>query len=196
MFAYINGKLEVINDDNVVVDVNGIGYRIFVSSYSLSRIGKIGEQIKLYTYLHVKEDALTVFGFSSKQELMLFEKLISVNRVGPKIALNFLSTLSPDQIIMAITSNDLKTLTSLPGVGKKTAQRIMLELKDKLDMIDLNDNNASGLENVNQSHCQEAVQALVNLGYSQNDARKMIDDVKEDYQDVEDLIKAALKRSI
>lgn len=198
MIAHINGILDDIYEDRVVIDVNGVGYNIFVSSNTLSMLPSIGESVKLYTHTVVREDAFILFGFLSKDELFLFKKIITVSGIGPKGGLAFFNILSADDLRFAILSGDSKLLSSAPGIGKKTAEKLVLELKDKLDWnkdfigreISLNasvpSGNLSGIKN-------EAVSALMALGYGSKEAHSAVSKVDIECDDVEALLKESLK---
>lgn len=136
MISYIKGTLVHRGNGVVVVEASGLGYEIFVSAATLSVLPEVGETVKIHTHMNVKEDGISLYGFSTAEELELFHRLISVTGVGPKGALGFLSQLKPQEIILAILSDDVKTLSKAPGVGRKTAQRVILELKDKFQTAD------------------------------------------------------------
>ena len=201
MIAFVNGIIDDIYIDHVVIDVNGIGYNVNISSYTSANLPSIGSNVKLYTYTQVREDAFLLYGFMSKGELNLFKKLITVNGVGPKAGLSILSIATPDDIRFAILSGDLKLISSAPGIGKKSAERIILDLKDKLTydekMIQkevLINNNFRHLDDNENKNSNEAVNALTALGYSFNEAKMAISKINiEDTMDVEDILKEALK---
>ena len=135
MYSYIKGTVEEINLDYIVIDNNGIGYKIFMSENGIEALGEIGENVKVYTYYHVREDNISLFGFISNEELRMFELLLSVSGVGAKSALVMLSCVEPSEFAIAVISNNVKLLTQIPGIGPKSAQRIILELKDKLKEV-------------------------------------------------------------
>lgn len=192
MFYSISGKVVHIDDEFAVISVNGIGFKCNSTSTTLKAL-TIGVDTTVYTYLHVKEDLLDLFGFADQHELEAFKMLISVSGVGPKVAIAILSELTPDILSLSIASSDAKTLTRAPGVGAKLAQRIILELKDKLGGIKLSDSsfNNPGLSigNDNQS---EAISGLVALGYSQSQAAEAVSRLDKDMS-VEEMIKKALR---
>ena len=207
MIAYVNGILENIEEGLAVVDVNGIGYNINISGSTMDRMPGIGEAVKLYTYTNVKEDAFTLFGFLSRDELNLFKMLITVNGIGPKGGLSILSVMTPDDLRFAILSGDSKSLSKAPGIGKKTAERITLELRDKLKVSEdellgggagvASMSGAIGeSDGVNPAR-DEAVAALVALGYNSTDSmkavRKVLASSPEAGDDTERLLKLALK---
>jgi Holliday junction DNA helicase RuvA len=204
LIAYVNGILENLEEGNAVIDVNGIGYNVNISGSTMDRMPGIGEMVKLYTYTNVKEDAFTLFGFLSRDELNLFKMLITVNGIGPKGGLSILSVMTPDDLRFAIMAGDSKSLAKAPGIGKKTAERIALELRDKLKVSEdellgggstvSGDSITSEGEN---SARDEAVAALVALGYNSADAmkavRKVLASDKAAGEDTEKLLKLALK---
>jgi Holliday junction DNA helicase RuvA len=205
VIAYVNGILENIEEGNAVVDVNGVGYNVNISGSTMDRMPGIGEMVKLYTYTNVKEDAFTLFGFLSRDELNLFKMLITVNGIGPKGGLSILSVMTPDDLRFAIMSGDSKSLSKAPGIGKKTAERITLELRDKLKVSEEEFLAAAGgvsstaIEGVDgdNSARDEAVAALVALGYNSSDSMKAVRKVlaanPNASTDTEALLKAALK---
>lgn len=201
MYAYIKGKIEDMDAERVVIEANNIGYNVFVPSGVMSAIGYTGREVKLYTYLNVKEDAFTLFGFLTKEDLELFKLLITVNGIGPKGAMGILGALSADDLRFAIMSGDSKTISSAPGIGAKTAQKIIIELKDKLKSeafiknSGLGDNGADIISD--GDIVSEAALALTSLGYGQTEALRAIKQCDTDNIDtVEQLIKEALKKMI
>ena len=203
LIAYVNGILESIEEGLAVVDVGGIGMNVFISGSTMDRMPGIGEAVKLYTYTNVKEDSFTLFGFLSKDELSLFKMLISVNGIGPKGGLSILSVMTPDDLRFAIMAGDSGTISKAPGVGKKTAERITLELRDKIKATEddmLRSSTAVSLEDLSaagSSARDEAVAALVALGYNSSDAmkavRKVLASNEEASADTEILLRLALK---
>lgn len=197
MFSYIKGILEEINKDYVVLDNSGIGYELFIPSRQIELLPLRGNEIKLFTYLQVKEDGLTMFGFMDKESLSLFKQLLGVSGVGPKSALGILSLLSPNDLRAAILTQDSKTIAKAPGIGSKSAQRIIIDLKDKVDINDVapvDDDRVNEYLNTDSTAKQEAVMALNALGYSTKEAKEAlshIDNSKE--YEVEDYLKMALK---
>lgn len=191
MFDYIKGTFVRRFDTYAVVDVSGVGYKLITSGRSIDEAGKLGEVITLYTYLHVREDIFDLYGFASLEERAIFELLITVSGVGPKAALSILTALSPQNLAIAIATSDSKAITVAPGIGPKTAQRLILELKDKITKLDIaKDVLVEGTpQNDSQS---DAVQALVALGYFPVEATRAISSVKEGLS-LEDTIKEALK---
>lgn len=173
MIYNVKGKLTYIDAQFVVVECGGIGFKCFTTLNTAKSVGKIGSEVNLYTYLSVREDAMDLFGFSTVTELDAFKMLITVSGVGPKAAVSVLSELTPDRLALAIASGDTKSITKANGIGKKTAERIVLELKDKMANVassDVSSAVASAGSIVEESASAEAVAALVALGFSQSDA--------------------------
>lgn len=194
MFYHITGALEVKGENFAVIDANGVGYKIYTSFGSLGSLPGIGEAVKMYTYLYVREDILDLYGFYDIEELKMFEMLISVSGVGPKAALSLLSSLSPNSLALAIVNRDTKALTAAQGIGPKAAQRIVLELSDKIAKSNLPLQDQGGAF-INTPADSEALGALTALGYSRQEARSALSGVDLS-QDLELIIKDALKRLI
>ena len=200
MIAYVNGILEDVNEENAVLDVNGIGYNIRISADTASRLPGIGEPVRLYTYTCVREDAFLLYGFLSKSDLDIFKKLITVNGLGPKGGLAILSVMDADELRYAIMSGDAKAISQAPGIGAKTAQRVILDLKDKITIDDVLISNeisatANGSFHVDSIQKQEAVEALVSLGYGQAESAKAVNAIEGiENMDSGAILKAALKR--
>ncbi|MBU5428666.1 Holliday junction branch migration protein RuvA [Kineothrix sp. MSJ-39] len=201
MIGYVKGILEEIEEDCVIVDVNGLGIRILAGGALASQMLALGSEVKIYTYTYVKEDAFQLYGFISKDELSLFKKLITVSGIGPKGAASILSAFSAEDLRYAIYAGDIKTISKAPGIGKKTAERLVLELKDKVELDyqadtllgQLADESVGSAEPNNR---KDAIEALTALGYSSMDAAKAVKqaDPNADMDvDVEDILKAALK---
>lgn len=203
MIGFIRGKTAEITDENLVLEAGGIGYNIKITPNIASDLPGIGEDVKVYTYLSVREDAMNLYGFLTKEDLELFKLLIGVNGIGPKVAQGVLSGISASDLRFAILSGDVKAISKAPGIGAKTAQRMILDLKDKLnlqDMFDLRTGRQSPGEDSASSPNgmtgvkQEAVEALTALGYSGSEALKAVRKAAvDDTMDVEALLKAALK---
>lgn len=191
MIHHINGKLVEKNPTGVVIECNGVGYFVNISLHTYSLLLE-GENLKLYTFLQVKEDSHTLYGFAEKQERELFKLLISVSGIGANIARTMLSSLEPQQIIQAIASNDVATVQSIKGIGAKTAQRVILDLKDKVLKIYNLDEVSVIASNTNK---EEALSALEVLGFARKSIEKVIEKINRDTPNatVEDLIKQALK---
>lgn len=199
MYAFVKGRIDSLAEENVVLDTGGIGYNIKISSGTFAALPGIGEEVKLYTYTSVREDALCLFGFLSRDELEVFKKLITVNGIGPKGGLAILSVMSADNLRFAILSGDAAAIAKAPGIGKKTAERVILDLKDKISLEDtlihkemqVVSNEEGAPE---QKSRNEAVEALVALGYSASDALHAVKNVSiEEDMDVETILKLALK---
>lgn len=199
MIAYLNGIVESVSETRLVLDVNQVGYQIFISSRDAAEMPGRGEMVKIYTYLNVKEDALQLYGFLSQDDLDVYRLLLNVNGIGPKAALGILSVLTADDLRFAVLSDDVKAISKAPGVGGKTAQKLILELKDKLKLEDAFEKKlaSSGLaaEPVSSDARSEAVQALTALGYSNSDALRAVRKagITED-MDTETILKLALKQ--
>ena len=198
MYAYIKGILAEVNTDSIVIENQGIGYQVYVSLQALEELPAIGMEVKVYTYLHVREDAMVLFGFPDREDLKMFQMLLTVSGVGPKGALGILSALSGDDLRFAILSGDSKAIAKAPGIGSKTAQRVILELKDKVSLEDAFETKtahiAGGNVTVNGTVKNEAIQALVALGYSSSEAMKAVSQVEISQEHkVEDVLKLALK---
>lgn len=201
MYSYIIGEFVEMTPEGIVIENNGIGYDIKTSSLTAENIPKSGEFVKVYTYLHVREDDMSLYGFLTRDELNVFKLLINVNGIGPKGALGILSAISTDDLRFAVLSDDVNLIKSCPGVGAKTAQKLIIELKDKLRLEDaferaINNNNKK--DSVKQDNTviimNEAVEALVSLGYGSKDAISAVKKV-EDIQNKssEQILKEALK---
>lgn len=199
MYAYIKGELTEIETDYIVIETGGIGYRIFIPGKTFEYLPGVGELLKVYTYLHLREDVMILYGFLTRDDLELFKLLITVSGIGPKGGLAILSTLDSDDLRFAILSGDAKAIAKAPGVGVKTAQRVILELKDRLSLEDAFEKKAehvalqqsvSGMNQVKN----DAVAALTALGYSSTESLKAVSRVElTEEMDVEDVLKAALK---
>ncbi|MCR5734510.1 MAG: Holliday junction branch migration protein RuvA [Lachnospiraceae bacterium] len=198
MIAYLKGSVAAIYEEQIVLEVGGIGYNIYMPSSSLELIDGIGDEIKIYTHLSVREDAMLLYGFLTKDDLDLYRMLLSVNGVGPKAALSVLSALSSDDLRFAILSNDAKTISKTPGIGPKTAQRIIIDLKDRVDLEDTFEKKLSKKESdedKEKSRLQsDAVEALTALGYPAADSLRAVKKAYEgENDDIEVLLKKALK---
>ena len=194
MFAYIKGSLEMKFKNYLVIDVGGLGYKIFMSENAINTIGEIGDIVKVYTYYRVREDDVSLFGFKTQEELKMFELLLSVSGVGAKSALVMLSNLEPSEFALAIISNNVKLLTQIPGIGTKSAQRIILELKDKIKAEQDEEKLESMKETSNKTTAdvQEAISALMVLGYTRKDIEKAFEHLDVENLSLEDLIKKGL----
>lgn len=202
MISYIRGELCDIEEQKAIVDVNGVGYGIYMPQQALSLLPPMGQQVKIHTYLNIKEDAMQLFGFLTKEDLNVFRLLIGVNGIGPKAGLNILSCLSPDELRFAVLSGDAKAISATPGIGKKTAEKLILELKDKLNIEDMlehaahggdSEDLASGTDTASNTMQAEAVQALTALGYGSAESLRAVKKSSPECSSVEDILKEALK---
>ena len=200
MLSYIIGEVAEISADTVVVENNGIGFNIKTSAMTIDSLPPVGDMVRIYTYLHVREDAMQIFGFLSKDELEVFKLLLNVNGIGPKGALGILSAISTDDLRFAVLSDDVNLIKSCPGVGAKTAQKLTIELKDKLRLEDAfemavnNNNKKNTVQDNTVIVMNEAVEALVSLGYSSKDAIAAVKKVENiQNKNSEQILKEALK---
>lgn len=194
MFAYIKGSLEMKSSGYIVIDINGLGYKVFMSQNNIDTTGELHDIIKVFTYVKVREDDISIFGFKTQEELKMFELLISVSGVGAKSALVMLSCIEPSDFAIAVISNDVKVLTKVPGIGNKSAQRIILELKDKLKEEQLEEKLKDSSKKLkdNSENINEAISGLMVLGYSKKDIEKAFEHLDIDNLSIEDLIKKGL----
>lgn len=198
MISYIKGELVEVTENSIVLDHNGMGFSIMMPGSILDKLPCVGSELKVHTYLYVKEDILDLYGFLTRDDLKIFKLLITVNGIGPKGALAILSALSPDDLRFAVLAGDAKTISKAPGIGSKTAQKLIIELKDKLKIEDVLDGTGEGYvsqDNMADTAAAEAVMALTSLGYSAADATRAVRMV-ENAQDMdsEAILKAALKK--
>lgn len=200
MIASVKGKLEGVTADSVIIDVNGMGVEVIVPNNVIGRLPKQDEAIKLHTYLHIREDAMQLFGFLEKEDLDFFKLLITVNGIGPKAAIAILSSMSTDVLTFAILSEDIKTIEKAQGIGAKTAKKLVLELKDKVGVInaqavELRSDSSSDISlTIGSAIKEEASQVLEALGYSRTEAMKAITAIEiTEEMTSEDLVKSALK---
>lgn len=195
MYAYIKGSLEIKTPSYVVVDVSGVGYKIFMSEPAIEALGEIGKVVKIYTYLKVREDEMSLYGFNTNEELRMFELLLTVSGVGAKSAISILSNITPSSFALAVITNDINKIKSLPGIGAKGAGRIILELKDKIKTEEAvsEDKNIS-MEEIKPTseNVSEAISALQVLGYSKKEIEKALQKV-DGTLSVEEIIKVGLK---
>lgn len=197
MFYYLNGIIAAIEANLAVVDCGGVGFACNTTGYTLSQL-QVGKQHKLFTYCNVREDAFDIYGFSSKEELSCFERLIGVSGVGPKAGLAILSAMTPNQFSLAVMTGDEKTLTLAQGIGKKMAQRIILELKDKLagEMPERSVGGASLMPIVSGNKVSEASAALASLGYSQSEISSALKGLEVENMSVEDIVRCGLRAMV
>lgn len=196
MISYIKGDIKAISADGFVIENNNIGYFINSTLTSLSKI-QINNEYKIYTSMQVREDDISLYGFYSQEELEMFLLLISVSSIGPKIALGMLSSISSDEIKIAIVNNDINTLTKAKGIGKKTASRIILELVDKVKKMALPEvSKTNEVKTESSDNLEVAKEALKNLGYMENDIARVLNELRDSELSLEALIKESLKRLI
>lgn len=197
MFYYLNGTVTVLDQNLAVVDCGGVGYACRTTNYTLARL-QLGKPAKLYTYCNIREDAFDIYGFSTREEMNCFEQLLSVSGVGPKAALAILSVVSPDQFTLAVMTQDDKTLTMAQGVGKKMAQRILLELKDKIagQQMELTSASMAGAPAVRGSKSAEATAALASLGYSTAEIGAALKGIDVEKLPLEEIVRQALRAMV
>ena len=194
MYSYIKGNLEEKSNGFVVIENNEIGYKIFMSNSTIGKLGDLHSKVKVYTYYQVREDNISLYGFNTKEDLRMFELLISVSGIGSKTAINMLSNIEASSFAVAVVSNDIKKISSLKGIGNKTAQRIVLELKDKLKA----EQELMNVEEVQEAVeteeiSSEAVTALQILGYNRKDIENVLKKIDVKNLGTEEIIKQALK---
>lgn len=204
MLAYIKGTLETKMTDYIVIDVGGLGYKVFMSDSGIEKLGNIGDIVKVHTYYKVREDDISIYGFNTLEELRMFELLISVSGVGAKTAMSMLAVCEPTEFALAIISEDIKTLTQIPGIGAKSAQRIILELKDKIKKEQQIQELTKATNNINggktkleekiehEQRIDEAIAALQVLGYNKKEIEKAFDKLVKDNMSTEELIRKGL----
>ena len=197
MIGFVQGKVDAISEDNVVIDTGGIGYNVRISAKTAQELPGIGQEVKLYTYTSVREDGISLFGFLSRDSLDIFKKIITVNGIGPKGGLAVLSVMSADELKFAIISGNAQAITKAPGIVKKTAERVILDLKDKISVEDTQIrkeiSSYDGLPQTGKAQ-SEAVEALTALGYSATDALHVVRQIEHaEEMDVEAILKLALK---
>ena len=203
MLAYIKGELEMKMTGYVVIDVGGLGYKVFMSEVGIENIGNIGDTVKVHTFYRVREDDISIFGFNTLEELKMFELLLGVSGVGAKTALTMLAVCEPSDFALAVISEDVKALTGIPGIGPKSAKRIILELKDKIKKEQEIENIKNQVENKksntkiklaieNDDKLQEAISALQVLGYNKKEIEKAFEKLDTKEMSTEELIKKGL----
>ncbi len=192
MYYYIKGKYITKGDNFVVIEAGGIGYKIYTSAINLEKMPLPNETLMMFTYLYVREDTQDLYGFISNDEITLFLQLLSISGVGPKAALAVMSALTYEQLALAVMTNDSKALTKAQGIGPKAAQRIILELKDKLKTVDALPEEIKTVSLEQQNSQSEAITALTVLGYSATEAKQAVSGINHDMS-VENIIKEALK---
>ena len=194
MVAYIKGRLEQKSNNYVVIDVGGIGYKIFMATKPIEALGEIGEIVKVHTHYYVREDNISLYGFNTNEELRMFELLLQVSGIGAKSAIAMLSEISPSSFALAVISDDISQLVKIPGIGKKTAARIVLELKDKLKTEEtITKTEEVKLSITNEEETSEAIAALQVLGYTKREIEKALKNVDTKNLQLEEIIKQGLK---
>lgn len=194
MFAYIKGSLEQKSNNYVVIDVGGIGYKIFMATKAIETLGEIGKVVKVHTHYYVREDNISLYGFNTNEELRMFELLLQVSGIGAKSAIAMLSEISPSSFALAVISDDISQLVKIPGIGKKTAARIVLELKDKLKAEEaITKTEEVKLSITNEEETSEAIAALQVLGYTKREIEKALENVDTKNLQLEEIIKQGLK---
>lgn len=199
MISYIRGEVAAVEKEKIIVDVGGIGYGVFMPEASMGHLPQIGNEVKVHTYLNVREDAMQLFGFLTRDDLEIFKLLIGVSGIGPKGGLSILSKLTADDLRFAVLSGDAKAISSAPGIGKKTAEKVIIELKDKLDVEEMLSRPTDDMENTTSIDSStneiqtEAVQALIALGYGSTESLKAVKKVNLENVTVEEVLKQALK---
>ena len=204
MISYIKGELAGVTEEKAIIEAGGIGYGIYMPGKDLAQLPGIGEQLKIHTYLNVREDAMQLFGLLTGDELEVFRLLITVNGIGPKGGLGILSALSADELRFAVMAGDVKAITAAPGIGKKTAERLILDLKDKLKMEDILERQPEEADlrsgTVGNDVQTEAVEALVSLGYGSAESLRAVREAVKENQETElgaeALLKIALKKML
>ena len=197
MYAYIVGKVDTYGDGYLVVEAGGIGYLLNASNYTVSKLGRAGQTVKVYTYLAVREDDMSLYGFATEEEKQMFLRLITVSGVGPKMALGILSAADVSTLATSIVSGDTKTLSKVKGIGKKTAERIVVELKESIGESGasfLSAGSSIGVPLENDTMIEEALEVLTTLGVSRTEAYTLVSAVRKDAKNVNDLVMTVLRR--
>lgn len=198
MYAYIKGKLDYRHNDYLIVEAGGIGYRINTSLSTIEATGQLGSELKVFTHLYVREDIMSLYGFVTQEELGMFELLLTVSGVGPKAAISLISAIAPSKFGLAVITDDAKTLTRAQGIGSKMAQRIILELKDKIKKEQLAAISGASKDSLppvprEGSKVSEAISALMVLGYTPLEASRAVSSVYSEDMDLETIIRSSLK---
>ncbi len=192
MYAYIKGNLEMKLNDSVVIEANGIGYKIYMAQNAMDKLGSIGDTVKVHTHYHVREDNISLYGFLTSEELNMFELLLSVSGIGAKSALAILANIDPQSFAVAVITNNEARLTKIPGLGKKTVAKMIIELKDKLKKVELEEKEESkAIVNVDEN-VADAISALQVLGYNKKEIEKAFEKEKLEALTVEEIIKRGL----
>jgi Holliday junction DNA helicase RuvA len=195
MIGYVRGVVGHVFVDHCFVDVQGIGYRVYIAGSTRQKL-VVGKVATLFTHMHVREDAMLLYGFYTQDEYDLFLILVAINGIGPKVAMGILSAIDPNQFRIAISTKNMGILTKLPGIGKKTAERMLLELKDKMGALTEEEATEANVKVVASDMIDEAILALVSLGYNQNEIIPVVKKIGKNAQSVEGLIKLALREFI
>lgn len=195
MIGYVRGAVSHLVADHCFIDVQGVGYRVYIAGTTRQKL-VVGKVATLFTHMHVREDAMVLYGFYAQDEYDLFLTLVSVNGIGPKVAMGILSAIDPNQFRIAISTKNMAILTKLPGIGKKTAERMILELKDKIGDITEEEVAEANVQVAAGDMIEEAILALVSLGYNQNEIIPVVKKIGKKAQSVEGLIKLALREFI
>lgn len=197
MYAYIVGKVDTYGDGYLVVEAGGVGYLLNASNYTVSKLGRAGQTVKVYTYLAVREDDMSLYGFATEEEKQMFLRLITVSGVGPKMALGILSAADVSTLATSIVSGDTKTLAKVKGIGKKTAERIVVELKESIGENGasfLSAGSSIGVPLESDTMIEEALEVLTTLGVSRTDAYTLVSAARKDAKNVNDLVMTVLRR--
>jgi len=194
MLAYIKGSLEMKFENYIVIDVGGLGYKVFMSEKAIEEVGNIGEIVKVHTHYHVREDDISIYGFKNNDELKMFELLLGVSGIGAKSAINMLSNITPSSFALAVITNDTSKLVKIPGIGAKTAARIVLELKDKLKTIEATKTDNEEIKTAirDDNKLTEAISALQVLGYNRKEIEKVLEKIDTESLALEDIIRKGL----
>lgn len=195
MLAYVKGSLEMKFNNCIVIDVGGLGYKVFMSEKAIEEVGNIGDIVKVHTHYHVREDDISIYGFLSNEELKMFELLLGVSGIGAKSAITMLSNITPSSFALAVITNDTSKLVKIPGVGAKSAARIILELKDKIKTIEAKEEKANSQIKeaiIDDDKAQEAISALQVLGYNKKEIEKVFEKMDTEKLSLEDMIRKGL----
>lgn len=194
MLAYIKGELTQTTNEYAVIEAGGLGYKVYMPETAIEKLGTIGNKVKVHTYYRVREDDISIFGFNTQEELRMFELLLSVSGVGAKTAVVIISTIEPSDFALAVISEDISQLVKIPGIGKKSAQRIVLELKDKLkkEAISVEADRKISSKAQTNADVEEAMSALQVLGYNKKEIEKVFEKIDKEGLSIEDLIKKGL----